>query len=63
MGRLVLLPPVLSVASDRLRLDERLERFEERLRLLERLDDRDEGMSYIYDAEKNQHRQPNVNIL
>ena len=34
MRRLVLLPPVLRVASDRRRLDERLERFEERLRLL-----------------------------
>ena len=51
MGRLVLLPPVLSVASDRLWLDERLERFEERLRPLERLDDRDDGMPYIYSAE------------
>lgn len=51
MGRLGLLPPVLCVARDRRRLEERLDRFEERLRLLERLDDRDDGMSYICSAE------------
>ncbi len=53
MRRLVLLPPILRVASDRRRLDERLERFEERLRLLERLDERDDGMAYILNAENN----------
>ena len=53
MGRLPLLPPSLSVARERFRLDERLERFEERLRLLERFDDRDDGMPYTHDAENN----------
>ena len=51
MRRLVLPPTILRVASDLFRLDERLECFEERLRLLERLDARDDGMAYIYNAE------------
>ncbi len=51
MGRVLVLPPNLRVARERLRLDARLERFAERLRLLERLDDRDDGMPYTYDLE------------
>jgi hypothetical protein len=50
MGRLPFLPPSLSVARERFRFDERLE---ERLRLLERLDDRDDGMPYTHDADNN----------
>ncbi len=51
VGRLPALPSNLRVARERLRLDARLERFEERLRPLERksLDDRDDGMPYTYD--------------
>jgi len=55
VGRLLVLPSNLRVARERLRLDARLERFEERLRPLERksLDDRDDGMPYTYDIEIN----------
>ena len=53
MGRLPFLPAILSVARERFRLDERLERFEERLRLLERFDDREDGMPYTHDAYYN----------
>ena len=52
-GRPPFLPPSLSVARERFRLDERLERFEVRLRLLERLDDRDDGMPYTHDIDNN----------
>ena len=51
VGRLLVLPPNLRVARERLRLDARLDRFAERLRLLERLDDRDDGMPHTYDLE------------
>ena len=51
VGRLLVLPPNLRVARERLRLDARLECFAERLRLLERLGDRDDGMPYTYDLE------------
>ena len=47
VGRLLVLPPDLSVARERLRLDTRLEHFGERLHLLERLDDGDDGMPDI----------------
>ena len=50
MGRRLVLP--LS-ARERLRFDTRLDRFEERLRPMERLDDRDDGMPYTYDLENN----------
>ena len=53
VGRLLVLPPNLGVARERLWLDIRLERFEERLRPLERLGDRDDGMPYTYDPENN----------
>ena len=53
MGRLPFLPPSLSVARERSRYDVRLERLEERLRLLERLDDRDDGMPYTHYADFN----------
>ncbi len=56
MRRLVFLPLVLSVASDSLRLGERLERFEGRVRLLEPLDERDDGMAYFHDAENKSAR-------
>ncbi len=51
VGRLLVLPPNLRIARERLRLDKRLERFAERLRPLERLGDRDDGMPYTYDPE------------
>lgn len=51
LRRRLVLPPNLSVVRVRLRLVARLERFEERLCPLERLDDRDDGMPYIYDTE------------
>ncbi len=53
MGRLLDLPPNLRAARERLRVDARLERFEERLRILECLDDRDDGIPYSYDLENN----------
>jgi hypothetical protein len=52
VDRLFLLPPSLTDVRERLLLDERLERFAERLRLLERLVDRDDGMLYILNTEK-----------
>ena len=52
MDRLFLLPPSLSDVRERLLLDACLERLEERLRMLERLVDRDDGMLYTHDAEK-----------
>ena len=52
VGRLLVLPPPnLRVARERLRLDARLKRFAERLRPFEGLDDRNVGMPYIYDLE------------
>ena len=51
VDRLFLLPPSLSDNRERLLLDACLERLEERLRMLERLVDRDDGM-YTHDAEK-----------
>ena len=52
VDRLFLLPPSLRDIRERLLLDACLERLEERLRMLERLVDRDDGMLYIYSAEK-----------
>ena len=52
VDRLFLLPPSLTDVRERLLLDERLERFAERLRLRERLVDRDDGMLYTLNAEK-----------
>jgi hypothetical protein len=49
--RLLLLAAVLILVRERLRLDEREERLDERLLMLERLDDRDDGIPYTYDAE------------
>lgn len=51
MGRLGVLPPNLGAARERLRPDARLERFAERLRPFESLDDRDDGIPYTYDIE------------
>ena len=51
MGRLLVLPPNLRVARERLRPDARLERLAERLCPFERLDDRNDGMPYTYDLE------------
>ena len=51
VGRLLVLPPNLRVDCKRFRPDARLERFAERLRPLERIDDRDDGMPYTYDLE------------
>ena len=51
VGRLGVLPPNLRVARERLRPDARLERFAERLRPFESLDDRDDGIPYTYDIE------------
>ena len=51
MGRLLVLPPNLRVARERLRPDARLQRFAERLRPFESLDDRDDGIPYTYDIE------------
>ena len=53
VDRLFLLPPSLRDNRERLLLDACLERLEERLRMLERLVDRDDGMLYTHDAEKN----------
>ena len=53
VDRLFLLPPSLRDIRERLLLDACLERLEERLRMLERLVDRDDGMLYTHDAEKN----------
>ena len=52
VDRLFLLPPSLSDVRERLLLDACLERLVERLRLLTRLVDRDDGMLYIHGAEK-----------
>lgn len=52
VDRLFLLPPSLNDARERVLLDERLERFVDRLRLLTRLVDRDDGMLYTHGAEK-----------
>ncbi len=52
VDRLFLLPPSLSDVRERLLLDACLERFVERLRLLTRLVDRDDGMLYTHGAEK-----------
>ena len=52
VDRLLLLPPSLTDVRERLLLDGRLERFAERLRLLERLVDWDDGMLYTLNAEK-----------
>jgi len=52
VDHLFLLPPGLTDVRERLLLDERLERFAERLRLLERLVDRDDGMLYTLNTEK-----------
>lgn len=51
VDRLFLLPPSVSDVRESTLLDERLERLEERLRLFERLVDRDDGMLYTLDAE------------
>lgn len=51
LGRPLILLAYLGVARVRLRLEARLEPFEERLRPIERIDDRDDGMPYTYDAE------------
>ena len=51
VDRLFLLPPSLSDVRERLLLDVCLERFVERLRLLTRLVDRDDGMLYTLGAE------------
>ena len=53
MDRLFLLPPSLSDVRERLLLDECLVRLEERLRLLERLADRNDGMLYTHNADNN----------
>ena len=53
VDRLFLLPPSVSDVRERLLLNECLERLEERLRLLERLDDRDDGMLYTHDLDNN----------
>ena len=52
VDRLFLLPPSLNDVRERLLLDACLERFVERLRLLTRLVDRDDGMLYSHGAEK-----------
>ena len=51
MEHLLVLPPNLGAARERLRPDARLERFAERLRPFESLDDRDDGIPYTYDIE------------
>ena len=51
VGRLLVLPPNLRSARERLRPDARLERFAERLRPVNRLDERDDGMPDTYDIE------------
>ena len=53
IGCLVLLAAFQIIIRERLRLDEREERLDERLLLMERLDDRDEGIPHTYDAENN----------
>ena len=53
MERLLVLRPNLRVARERLRLEARLERFAERLRPFEGLDDRNVGMPYTYVLENN----------
>lgn len=60
VDRLFLLPPSLTDVRERLLLDERLVRFAERLRLLERLLDRDDGMLYTLNAEKKRRMTGNV---
>lgn len=51
VGRLLVLPPNLRIARERLWPDARLERFAERLRPVERPNDRADGMPYTYDIE------------
>ncbi len=51
VDRLFLLPPSLSDVCERLLLDACLERFVERLRLLTRLVNRDDGMLYTLGTE------------
>ena len=52
VDRLFLLPPSLSDVRERLLLDACLERLVERLRLLTRLVDRDDGMLHTLNTEK-----------
>ena len=52
VDRFFRLPPSLSDVRERLLLDACLERFVERLRLLTRLVDRDDGILYTHGVEK-----------